>query len=101
MTALTNADGAAVTIQSCTGDAVQQWTFSGGSVQIFDTKCLDVAGGNTTNGVQLQIWTCMTGDVNQQFYYTEDFRSVVISLIFVVRYLTGFRRLSWTNRSEC
>jgi Ricin-type beta-trefoil lectin domain len=75
MTASSNIDGAAVTIQTCTGAIAQKWTFSNGAVKIFDNKCLDVMSGD---GVHLQIWTC-TGGVNQQFYYTGDYRFVVMS----------------------
>jgi hypothetical protein len=72
LTAASNTDGAIVTIQTCTGATSQKWTFTGGSVKIFDnTKCLDVTGGSTTNGNTLQIWTCSTNNnPNQQFYYT-------------------------------
>jgi hypothetical protein len=73
MTASSNIDGAAVTIQSCTGAAAQKWTFSGGSVKIFDDKCLDVTNGENVEGVKMQVWTC-TGGTNQQFYYTGDYR---------------------------
>ena len=83
MTAASNTDGATVTIQTCTGAAAQKWTFTGGSVEIFDNKCLDVTGGVTTNGNKLQIWTCGTGNQNQQFYYTTD------------------NHFSWTNHGKC
>ncbi|KAJ7189488.1 carbohydrate-binding module family 13 protein [Mycena pura] len=83
LTAASNTDGATVTIQTCTGAAAQKWTFTGGSVKIFDNKCLDVTGGVTTNGNKLQIWTCGTGNQNQQFYYTTD------------------NHLSWTNHGKC
>jgi len=82
MTASSNTDGAAVTIQSCTGAAAQKWTFSGGSVHVFDNKCLDVTNGANVEGVKLQIWTC-TGGTPQQFYYTGDYK------------------LAWTNHGKC
>ncbi|KAJ6544105.1 ricin B lectin domain-containing protein, partial [Mycena capillaripes] len=82
--AASNTDGAIVTIQSCTGAAAQQWTFTGGSLKIFNnTKCLDVTGGVTTNGNKLQIWTCAAGNTNQQFWYTGDLH------------------FSWTNHGKC
>jgi len=34
-------------------------------------KCLDLAGGNTTNGAAVQIWDC-NGDTNQQWYFNEQ-----------------------------
>jgi len=83
LTAASNTNGATVTIQTCTGAAAQKWTFTSGSVKIFDNKCLDITGGVTTNGNKLQIWTCGTGNQNQQFYYTTD------------------NHLSWTNHGKC
>ncbi|KZS87072.1 carbohydrate-binding module family 13 protein [Sistotremastrum niveocremeum HHB9708] len=85
LTAASNSDGAAVTIQACTGASSQQWTFSGGSVKLFgNSKCLDVTNGSTKDGTKLQIWTCSTnGNPNQQFWYTGD------------------KRLSWTNHGKC
>jgi len=85
LTAASNSDGAAVTIQACTGAASQMWTFNGGQVKLFgNSKCLDVTNGANTNGNKLQIWTCSTnGNQNQQWYYTGD------------------NRLSWTNHGKC
>ncbi|KAJ7052012.1 carbohydrate-binding module family 13 protein [Mycena amicta] len=84
LTAASNTDGAIVTISTCTGLAAQQWTFTGGAVKIFNnTKCLDITDGKTTNGNKLQIWTCGSGNANQQFYYTGDVH------------------LSWTNHGKC
>jgi len=83
LTAASNSDGAPVTIQACTNAAAQKWTFTGGSVHIFDNKCLDVVGGSTTDGTKLQIWTCTSNNPNQQFSYTGD------------------NRLSWTNHGKC
>ena len=71
LTASTIADGAPVTLGPCTG--AQQWTFTGGSVQTTGNKCLDVTGGNTANGTQLQIWTCFSNNPNQQFGYTVSY----------------------------
>ncbi|KAG6829045.1 hypothetical protein H0H92_005876 [Tricholoma furcatifolium] len=73
MTASSNADGALVQLQPCTYYDNQQWTFTGGTVMIFGTRCLDVANGNTTDGTNLQIWTCTNNNTNQQFYYTVRF----------------------------
>jgi Ricin-type beta-trefoil lectin domain len=70
LTAASNTDGAAVTIQGCTDAVAQKWTFTGGSVYIFDNKCLDVTGGSTADGTKLQIWTCTSNNQNQQFSYT-------------------------------
>jgi Ricin-type beta-trefoil lectin domain len=70
LTAASNADGAAVAIQPCTDAVAQKWTFTGGSVQIFNNKCLDVPGGSTADGTKLQIRTCTSNNQNQQFSYT-------------------------------
>ena len=84
MTAASNADGAAVTLQTCTGADAQKWTFEDGSVKVFGSKCLDVVNGQNVDGTKLQIWTCSTNkDPNQQFFYTGDYR------------------LSWTNHGKC
>ncbi|KIJ55622.1 carbohydrate-binding module family 13 protein [Sphaerobolus stellatus SS14] len=83
VTATSNTDGATVTLQACTDSANQQWTFTGGAVQVFGNKCLDVTDGSTADGTKLQIWTCGTNNPNQQFYYTGD------------------NRLAWTNHGKC
>ncbi|KAF8230807.1 macrofage activating glycoprotein [Tricholoma matsutake] len=83
LTAAANSDGSSVNIQPCTGVASQEWTFSRGSLMIFGNKCLDVTNGLTVDGTKLQIWTCTSGNTNQQFYYTGD------------------NRLAWTNHGKC
>jgi len=83
MTAASNANGAFVTLQPCTGADAQKWTFTGGSVKIFGSKCLDVTDGSTANGVKLQIWSCGTNNANQKFSYSGDYR------------------LSWVNHGKC
>jgi hypothetical protein len=83
LTAQSNADGAQVVIQTCTNAAGQQWTFTGGTVRVFDNKCLDVTGGSTADGTKLQVWTCTANNQNQQWFYTGD------------------NRLAWTNHGKC
>jgi len=85
MTASSNANGATVTLQACTGASSQQWSFKSGQVQVFGNKCLDVTNGVDENGTKLQIWTCDTTgkNKNQQFYYTTDLR------------------LAWTDHGKC
>ncbi|KAF8531130.1 carbohydrate-binding module family 13 protein [Gautieria morchelliformis] len=84
MTAVSNTDGAAVTLQTCTGADSQKWTFDSGSVKVFGSKCLDVVGGQNVDGTKLQIWTCSTNqDPNQQFFYTGNYR------------------LAWSNHGKC
>ncbi|KAJ7261128.1 hypothetical protein C8J57DRAFT_986086, partial [Mycena rebaudengoi] len=60
LTAASNTDGAVVEIEDCIsgGSTSQGWTVSGVNLKIFDTKCLDVGNGVTTNGNKMQIWTC-------------------------------------------
>ncbi|KAJ8072142.1 hypothetical protein PM082_015700 [Marasmius tenuissimus] len=84
LTASSNADGAPVSIISCTGAESQKWTFQNGEVRVFADKCLDVTGGSTANGVKMQIWTCSNNkNPNQQFWYTGDIH------------------LAWTNHGKC
>ncbi|KAG6915946.1 hypothetical protein DXG01_009168 [Tephrocybe rancida] len=83
MTASSNADGALVKIQACTYSDSQKWTFTGGTVRLFGTKCLDVKDGSTADGTNMQIWTCSANNANQQFSYTRD------------------NRLAWTNKGKC
>ena len=73
----TGADnGDIVEVQPCQdGLANQDWTFTGGQVQIFDgSKCLDVTNGVNQDGTQLQVWDCFSYNTNQQWYYTGDNR---------------------------
>ncbi|KAG6855768.1 hypothetical protein H0H87_011137 [Tephrocybe sp. NHM501043] len=74
VTAASNTDGAAVTIESCTYADNQKWTFDSGSVKIFGNKCLDIPGGSLKDGTLLQIWSCTTNNANQKFAYTGDNR---------------------------
>ncbi|KAK7461783.1 hypothetical protein VKT23_008215 [Stygiomarasmius scandens] len=84
LTAASNSDGAAVSIQTCTGADAQKWIFTGTTVQVFGNKCLDVVDGKNVNGVQLQIWTCSNnGNPNQKYWYTGDYH------------------LSWTDHGKC
>ncbi|GJJ15047.1 hypothetical protein Clacol_009322 [Clathrus columnatus] len=85
LTAASNTDGAAVTIQPCTGDVGQQWTFStSGTITIFQNKCLDVPNGVSINGIKVQIWTCVNDSANQQWYYN-----------------FWANQLSWKNKNQC
>jgi V8-like Glu-specific endopeptidase len=69
------------------GSAIQLWTCNGGSNQLFSMssntstsngrdfkivgvgsgKCLDLSGGSSSNGTQIQIWTCDSTNTNQNF----------------------------------
>ncbi|KAJ6485720.1 hypothetical protein C8R45DRAFT_997610 [Mycena sanguinolenta] len=69
LTAASNTDGAAVEIEDCVsgGSTSQNWTITGGTLQLFGTKCLDVTNGATTNGNKMQIWTCAQSNTNQMW----------------------------------
>ncbi|KAK2467250.1 hypothetical protein APHAL10511_000799 [Amanita phalloides] len=84
MTAASNSNGAAVTIQSCRGTAAQYWAFTGGQVKVFGNKCLAVPNGGGNDGTKLEISTC-SGSPNQSWSYT-----------------WWSNQLSWTsNHSKC
>ncbi|KAJ7334020.1 ricin B lectin domain-containing protein [Mycena albidolilacea] len=73
LTAASNADGAAVTIETCTNiTTLNSWVLPGrpgeiGTISIFGDKCLDVTNGANTDGTKLQIWTCALGNTNQMW----------------------------------
>ncbi|KAJ6453957.1 ricin B lectin domain-containing protein [Mycena sanguinolenta] len=43
-----------------------------GQITTFNNRCLDVPNGSAANGVQLQIWTCTPGNMNQLFQTSFD-----------------------------
>ncbi|KAF8139262.1 ricin B lectin domain-containing protein [Mycena galopus ATCC 62051] len=63
--------GTPLQIWECTpGDANQQWTLSGNSIQWSEeSSCLDLTNGDATNGNAMQIWACTDGP-NQQWTLT-------------------------------
>ncbi|KAJ7272671.1 hypothetical protein B0H12DRAFT_1228680 [Mycena haematopus] len=69
LTAASNTDGAVVEIEDCVsgGPTSQNWSITGGTLQLFGTKCLDVTNSVATNGNKMQIWTCATGNTNQMW----------------------------------
>jgi hypothetical protein len=60
----------------------QSWTRAGSNWQIYSDKCLDVTGGSTANGNKMQIWTCGSGDPNQEF-------------------TTSGNTIQWSGKGEC
>lgn len=55
------ADGTAVQIWSCGGQANQLWSaYTDGTLRSMG-KCLDAAGGSTANGTKVQLWSCHAG----------------------------------------
>jgi glucosylceramidase len=70
-------DGAPVQLWSYGGGTNQQWkpTLQSNGTYTFTarnsgTECLDVTNRSTTNGTQLQQWTCTSGDTAQSFTLT-------------------------------
>ncbi|HEY0537513.1 MAG TPA: ricin-type beta-trefoil lectin domain protein [Actinoallomurus sp.] len=57
--------GTKVDIWDCNGTGAQQWTFTGGTLQV-NGKCLDVTAAGTANGSLVEIWDCNNG-ANQQW----------------------------------
>jgi len=69
LAASSNADGASVVIEDCATDTpAQLWTVQGNTFQIFGDKCLDDTNGVKTNGQKMQIWSCVSGNTNQQWF---------------------------------
>ena len=57
--------GTKVDIWDCNPSEAQQWTFTGGTLQV-NGKCLDVTAAGTANGSPVEIWDCNNG-ANQQW----------------------------------
>ncbi|KAJ7753097.1 ricin B lectin domain-containing protein [Mycena maculata] len=85
LSAPTKADGGAVVVEPCDGSPSQSWIQTGRTIVVYDSMCLDVTNGNTTDGVLMQIWSCTpgAGDANQQFIVTSD------------------NRIQWTEVGKC
>ena len=58
-------NGTKVQIWDCNGSGAQQWTYTGGTLQV-NGKCLDITGAGTANGTLAEIWDCNNGG-NQQW----------------------------------
>jgi len=97
-TAASNTNGAAVTLQKCTGAASQSWSFSAGApfdegpggvgnIKVFGDKCLDVSNGANQDGTKMQIWTCSTLNKNQMWQLTTIDRGLVTA--------------QWANSTKC
>ncbi|MGW4790968.1 extracellular catalytic domain type 1 short-chain-length polyhydroxyalkanoate depolymerase [Nonomuraea sp. NPDC004297] len=64
------ADGTAVQLWDCNGQANQQWAAtSAGELRVYGNKCLDAGG--TGNGAVIQIYSCH-GGANQQWRLNAD-----------------------------
>jgi hypothetical protein len=65
-------DGAKVTTAGCAGGANQRWKYTPQTKQLVEEssgKCLDLPGGDHTNGSQLHLWTCMADNPNQNWEF--------------------------------
>ncbi|MFI6513905.1 lectin [Streptosporangium sp. NPDC050855] len=66
------ANGAAVNIWDCNGQANQRWTSTAaGELRVYGNKCLDVSGAGTANGTAVNIWDC-NGQNNQKWRLNAD-----------------------------
>jgi hypothetical protein len=118
LTASSNTNGAAVSIQPCTGSDAQKWSFVNGAVSVFGGgKCLDVKDGVNADGTKLQVWDCVGGSTNQQFWYniwdtTCVFSRVPSFLLYAILirappfppllwYVLLLCRLSWKDHGRC
>ncbi|MFD7896902.1 RICIN domain-containing protein [Streptomyces sp. NPDC059743] len=82
------ADGARIQQWDCYGGTPEKWrldvvsTINGVNYYAFvnmnSGKCLDVPNGSTTPGVELQQWTCWSGDMQQWALYTAGTNSLTI-----------------------
>ncbi|MFG2824729.1 GH92 family glycosyl hydrolase [Kitasatospora sp. NPDC048365] len=62
------ANGNKISLWDCNGSAAQNWTPTGGTLQVVG-KCLDVSGAGTANGTLVQLWDC-NGSAAQQWQST-------------------------------
>jgi hypothetical protein len=71
VTGQSSTNGTAVEIWDCNGGTNQQWTATGGALQVYGTKCLDVLNHATAAGSPVGIWDC-NGGANQQWTVNAD-----------------------------
>jgi Ricin-type beta-trefoil lectin domain/Beta-galactosidase len=66
----TGVNGTKADLYDCNGSTAQNWTSTGGTLQI-NGACLDITGGAAAavNGTKLELWSC-TGGTNQQWTAT-------------------------------
>jgi hypothetical protein len=63
------ANGTAIDLYSCVGDATQQWTLPGDGTIRTAGKCMDVSGAGTADGTKVQLYDC-NGTAAQQWVYS-------------------------------
>ncbi|KAG7088987.1 hypothetical protein E1B28_012933 [Marasmius oreades] len=100
MGATSDTDGSTVTLASCGDSNAVNWflppqganpnTLTGDILHplISTTKCLDVRGGNSTNGNLLQIWSCTDGNTNQWWQVNKPENSTTVTI-------------SWVGKNKC
>ncbi|MCB9289517.1 MAG: ricin-type beta-trefoil lectin domain protein [Lewinellaceae bacterium] len=73
-TATTSSRGTATAIQRAkSGTFTQQIARS---TPVDFNKCLDLSGGNTSNGANIQLWDCTSGNDNQHWVYNGLFKTI-------------------------
>lgn len=73
------------------GGSDQLWTWKNGAVTIYNgAKCLDVVGGDESNGAGLQIYDCAEGSPNQQFQYTPWGENQSVSEFLIFTYFLAY-----------
>ncbi len=63
------ANGTAIQLANCNGNQAQQFVLNGAGdlVSVLASKCVDIAGWNSSSGAQLIIWPC-AGTANQKWH---------------------------------
>ncbi|NUR28276.1 MAG: hypothetical protein HOV83_20950 [Catenulispora sp.] len=66
------ADGTTVQLLGCDGSGKQNWTWNGdGTLTVFG-KCAEITNGSNANGALLQLASCASGAIRQQFSWLPD-----------------------------
>ncbi|KAL0058663.1 hypothetical protein AAF712_014646 [Marasmius tenuissimus] len=97
LTAVSNNDGAKVSLGYCVDASPElpngniTWVMPDvgktGQIKTFNGKCLDVPGGDASNGNSLQIWSCSEGNANQMWSHAGV--------------IEGQWVLSWAGKNKC
>lgn len=65
-------NGNPIVTADCTGASSQKWTIESNETIHVDGKCLDVKGKGTASGTLVDLWTCTSGDVAQDWTITSS-----------------------------
>jgi len=60
-------NGNPIVTADCTGASSQKWTIESNETIHVDGKCLDVKGKGTASGTKVDLWSCTSGDVAQDW----------------------------------